>query len=69
MSSKSTSLVTTIFGFWGGSSKIAHKVAVQHTEIDYFKVVVAAAISAAIGYVVKLIFDAVINAIKKRVKR
>jgi hypothetical protein len=69
--SKNTSIVTTISGFLGGSSKVAHEVAVQHStdSIDFVKVAVAAAISAAVGYAIKLVFDAIVNAIKKRMKR
>jgi hypothetical protein len=69
MSSKTTSVVTTLSGLVGGCSKIAQEVERSAESIDFVKVIMAAAISAAVGYIVKLIFDAIINSFKKRLKR
>jgi len=38
-------------------------------SIDYVKMIVAAIISASVGYLVKLLFDAIVNAIKNRKKQ
>jgi len=67
--SKNTSIVTIFSGFIGGSTKAAHKVVVEHTEIDFVKIIIAAAISAAVGYLVKLLFDEIKESLKKRMKR
>ncbi len=66
--SKNTSIVTTVSGLLGGSTKVAQEVASVHSteSIDFVKVAVAAAISACVGYVVKLLLDMVVSALKKR---
>ena len=67
---KYTSIVTTISGLLGGSTKAVQEVAVQQStdNIDFVKVAIAAAISAAVGYMVKLLFDAIVKFFKKRIQ-
>jgi hypothetical protein len=69
MSSKTTSVVTIFSGLVGGCSKVAQEVEKSAESIDFIKVIIAAAVSAAVGYLVKLLFDAIIRAIKKQLKR
>ena len=69
--SKNTSIVTTFSGLLGGT-KVAQGVGAYQSSffsVEYLKIIVAAAISATIGYFVKLLFDAFVNALKKRMEQ